>query len=149
MRYDSHINNIDPIIKAYEYYISHNESQKNVCEKFNINFHAFTRYSKQFKGGGFNRNLKVELKNVPVQNIKNGEIQKNKANKLMDDMKNIRGGSKQKMDDFVDDINKLKNKNQPKETDIFKKASEKNSDAIKNKEVFHIPPSKPHIPVNV
>lgn len=69
MRYESHINNIEPIIKAYEYYLSNNESQKKVCEKFNINYSAFVRYVSQFKGG-YNRNFKVEIKKVPVANLK-------------------------------------------------------------------------------
>ena len=69
MRYESHINNIEPIIKAYEYYLSNNESQKKVCERFNINYSAFVRYVSQFKGG-YNRNFKVEIKKVPVANLK-------------------------------------------------------------------------------
>jgi hypothetical protein len=69
MRYESHINNIEPIIKAYEYYLSNNESQKKVCEKFNLNYSAFVRYVGQFKGG-YNRNFKVEVKKIPVTNLR-------------------------------------------------------------------------------
>jgi hypothetical protein len=128
MRYDSHINNIDSIIKAYEYYLNNNESQKKVSDKFDINYHAFVRYSKQFKGGAYNnRNIKIEVKNTPVNTIKKEAIKKEKTINFMESMKG--GRNNKNVGNFIDEINKIK-----KSESVFAKKENNNSNQnISNK----------------
>lgn len=110
--YESHINSevMSACIQAYE---KGDKTQKYYCEKFNVNYHAFMRYYKEYK---LTRNNKKETKNT----------------------KKMTGGDLE----FSETKSELTGKttNLFSETSTIKSVSkDAKKSNLKNKEVYHIP----------
>ncbi len=115
MRYNSYLTNPEPLIRAYEYYINNNLTQKEVCAKFKICYHTFKSYIGKIRGGQLQkRNFSVEVKTQNnCENEKNTTDnvfkKKEKKNDVINVMNDMGGrGKKNEHSGFTDVIEKQK-----------------------------------------
>ena len=140
--------------KLFEDYQKNNLTQTEISKKYDIPYSTFnSRYVKwkmqNMNGGGDNnKNTKIARKNIPIDEKKYNEQQK-ESEKILESMK---GGRSKKNTITVELVDQIR----PEEKSVFQQqntnmrmeniSEEKN---IRNKDVFHIAPVKPHKPVNV
>ncbi|ATZ81133.1 hypothetical protein BMW23_1089 [Bodo saltans virus] len=165
---ETYLYNMEPILEAYNYYENNYVTQKEASEKFGLCPGTFARYVVKFRSGtAINRNLKVQIHKTPISTLKMQkkereekqielEQERKKTHKISETKNKKTGGG-----DFGDFLNQLKsdnNKNNNTKIDTST-IREDNSDLLSiikdtsistsKKDIFHIPSSKPYVPVKV